>query len=194
MVKETASCLTPKGDLIILNSAGPNIRPAVTGCAQDALAFFHNPHVLSALEVVCSYTGLSLYRTLQSEISKITSMPSKDGNQSFLESIVALGKPELGKLSRKFEAAGKVRIFAITDIWTQSALKPLHDFLFEKVLRGIKEDGTFDQAAPLRELLERKGPNAFIASYDLSAATDRLPIDLQVQILGKFISLEFASA
>lgn len=33
----------------------------------------------------------------------------------------------LGQLAIKEEAAGKVRVFAMVDVWTQSALKPLHD-------------------------------------------------------------------
>lgn len=46
-------------------------------------------------------------------------------------------------------------------------------------------DGTFDQAGPLRSLQDKiaKKDDKFVASYDLSAATDRLPIDLQVQVL-----------
>jgi len=32
----------------------------------------------------------------------------------------------IGQLSLKEEAAGKVRVFAMVDIWTQSVLKPLH--------------------------------------------------------------------
>lgn len=32
----------------------------------------------------------------------------------------------VGRLSPKVEAAGKLRIFAMVDIWTQSALYPLH--------------------------------------------------------------------
>ena len=114
-------------------------------------------------------------------------------NQLPLTSLEQLGPLELGRLSQKFEAAGKVRVFAITDIWTQSCLYPLHQFLFG-LLRGIEQDGTFDQAAPLKALLGREVPMPFIASYDLSAATDRLPIDLQEQILGLFITPEFASA
>lgn len=38
-----------------------------------------------------------------------------------------LRRPRLGKLSKKLEAAGKIRIFAITDVWTQSVLKSLHE-------------------------------------------------------------------
>jgi len=33
----------------------------------------------------------------------------------------------LGQLALKEEAAGKIRVFAMVDIWTQSVLKPLHD-------------------------------------------------------------------
>jgi hypothetical protein len=63
MVKETPSAMVPKGDLLILNSAGPNHAPAVAGVPKDALALFLNPGLAEAFKVVCSYTGLSLYRT-----------------------------------------------------------------------------------------------------------------------------------
>lgn len=95
----------------------------------------------------------------------------------------------MGRLAKKTEAAGKIRLFAITDIWTQSLLAPLHDYLF-RVLRTIPMDGTFDQLKPLRSLTAR-GLKEFY-SFDLSAATDRLPIDLQVQVLSLLISREFA--
>jgi len=51
-------------------------------------------------------------------------------------------------------------------------------------------DGTFDQLKPLRSLTAR-GLKEFY-SFDLSAATDRLPIDLQVQVLSLMINKEFA--
>jgi hypothetical protein len=89
----------------------------------------------------------------------------------------------IGKLSPVFEARGKVRIVAIVDYWSQLVLKPLHDSIFRS-LKFVKEDGTFDQVRPLTELISRAGlSNSRIASFDLSAATDRLPVDLQVQIL-----------
>jgi len=43
-------------------------------------------------------------------------------------------------------------------------------------------DGTFDQQAPLHRLIERSQGRTF-HSFDLSAATDRLPIDIQRDIL-----------
>jgi len=94
----------------------------------------------------------------------------------------------LGKLSKKFEAAGKVRVFAITDWWTQCFFKPLHTWIND-ILSKIQNDGTFDQLAPLRLLT-----GSFRVSYDLSAATDRLPIALQVQVLGLVLNQEAAIA
>lgn len=88
----------------------------------------------------------------------------------------------LGKLSFKEEAAGKLRVFAMVDCWTQFVLQPLHKELFQ-VLKRLPNDGTFDQEASVNrssEKIKRKG-QAF--SFDLSAATDRLPISIQSSIL-----------
>jgi len=101
---------------------------------------------------------------------------------------------DIGKLS-VVEEPGKKRIVAMVDIWTQWLLYPLHRFIFDKVLRKIPQDGTFDQAKPVRELLERasKAGRTQFWSYDLSAATDRLPISLQVLVLGAFTLESFAN-
>lgn len=87
----------------------------------------------------------------------------------------------LGRLSVVYNTAGKARVIAITNWWIQLCLKPLHDNLF-KVLQQEPTDGTFDQDKPLDILLSKDLPGK-ISSFDLSAATDRLPIDLQQDIL-----------
>lgn len=51
-------------------------------------------------------------------------------------------------------------------------------------------DGTFDQLGPLKALTSRGLKELY--SFDLSAATDRLPIDLQVQVLSELITPDFA--
>jgi hypothetical protein len=95
----------------------------------------------------------------------------------------------LGKLALKAEAAGKIRVFAIVDNWTQWLLHPLHSALFA-VLRMIPTDGTFDQLAPVKRLkITRKTP---VFSYDLSAATDRLPLQFQKIILGPVLGIHLA--
>jgi hypothetical protein len=60
------------------------------------------------------------------------------------------------------------------DIITQWALKPLHNRIFD-ILAKIPSDGTFDQTKPLTRLI-RKYPNNPRFSFDLSSATDRLPV------------------
>jgi hypothetical protein len=95
----------------------------------------------------------------------------------------------LGKLSVKEEAAGKVRIFALVDAWSQWALNPLHALIFE-ILREVPMDGTFDQLKPLSRLDQTKG----LYSLDLTAATDRLPIALQKELLIGIFDKSFATA
>jgi len=92
----------------------------------------------------------------------------------------------LGRLSTIKEPAGKRRIVAITDWWTQAVLKPLH-IAISHALRKIPQDGTHDQWKPVLEFVLprlRLGEKAY--SFDLSSATDRLPVDLQKQILDLF--------
>jgi len=61
-------------------------------------------------------------------------------------------------------------------------------------LGRIEQDGTFDQLRPVQDLLARLNNQSYIASFDLSAATDRLPIKFQTDLLSLFINREFAEA
>lgn len=54
--------------------------------------------------------------------------------------------------------------------------------MFE-ILKRLKTDGTFDQHAPLDILISKGTPGSKFHCFDLSAATDRLPLELQVDIL-----------
>jgi len=49
-------------------------------------------------------------------------------------------------------------------------------------LKTIPQDGTFDQDKPL-DILLSKDIQSTIYSFDLSAATDRLPMEIQKDIL-----------
>jgi hypothetical protein len=97
----------------------------------------------------------------------------------------------LSQFAIKDEAAGKARLFALIDSVTQSMLAPLHDYLFS-LLRIIPNDGTFDQEASVRRGQEKALISGQAFSFDLTAATDRLPAALTAQILetltGKEIS------
>lgn len=107
-----------------------------------------------------------------------------------------LGEPcrgFLGRLGVKPEPAGKLRVFAIVDCWTQWLMKPLH-LAIQRLLRSIPQDGTFDQLQPVRRLIKLYGPNHTAYSYDLSAATDRLPISIQAGLLGVLLGFSVAKA
>lgn len=61
-------------------------------------------------------------------------------------------------------------------------LKLMHDGLFA-ILRKIPQDSTFDQNAAVERIRTSVGSSGFIASYDLSVATDRLPTWLQSKLI-----------
>jgi len=98
-----------------------------------------------------------------------------------------------GRLALLPEPAGKVRVVALADIWTQWALKPLHDWLFD-ILREIPQDGTFDQLRPVNRLLKLVPPTQAIYSYDLSAATDCIPVRIQELLLAQIFGPAYAKA
>lgn len=87
----------------------------------------------------------------------------------------------LGKLGIK-EEPGKVRVFAMVEYWSQSLLRPIHRALFD-ILARIPNDATMDQDAAVERGLQMLRKQGFAASYDLSAATDRLPVSLQALLV-----------
>lgn len=101
---------------------------------------------------------------------------------------------KLGKIGVR-EEPGKMRLFAMVDCWTQWILFPLHKYLYKQLAR-IPTDGTFNQVKPVKELVERcrsKGIRQ-IYSFDLSAATDRIPVVLQEKLLSMFTTPTYAAS
>jgi hypothetical protein len=103
------------------------------------------------------------------------------------------GKPLwFGRLGFK-EEPGKIRVFAMVNILTQTLMAPLHKWIFLR-LRKIPTDGTFNQVAPVERLIKRfQNEGTWVASYDLSAATDRLPLALQVRLLVPILGEKMAA-
>jgi hypothetical protein len=127
---------------------------------RSALAIRQDKDISDIFEYLCGFFFPRLWRVL--------------------DQIYYASKAKLGKLSFKEEAAGKLRVFAIVDCFTQWLLRPLHKVIF-LVLRRIPMDGTFDQLKPIKRLL-KQGHKSFY-SLDLTAATDRLPISVQSWLL-----------
>jgi hypothetical protein len=70
----------------------------------------------------------------------------------------------------------------MVDPITQSALAPLHDALFA-LLKMVPNDGTYDQDASVLRSQQKAQVSGCAFSFDLSAATDRLPASLSANIL-----------
>lgn len=165
---------------LLIEKAGPNGSQAYTRVIVDAFALTRDLGLLAAV-----------YRWYY-----------KFGGRRYLVSltlILILGLPiwifintslKLGRLGVVYNVAGKARVVAMTNWWIQVALHPLHKSIFD-FLKVVPTDGTFDQHAPIKALCERKVGSKFY-SLDLSAATDRLPMDLQVQILSMMTDAETA--
>lgn len=91
------------------------------------------------------------------------------------------GRPILSRLHTIDEPAGKVRVVAICDYWTQVALKPVHEWLFT-LLRGLaSNDATFDQDGVVSDYFKRGLRPHW--SYDLKTATDSIPLALYKAVL-----------
>jgi hypothetical protein len=71
------------------------------------------------------------------------------------------------------------------------SLFPLHSALFN-LLKRIPQDGTFNQSSPIKLLCTRGFQSCY--SYDLSSATDRLPVLFQEQVLGLFLGQVYAES
>jgi hypothetical protein len=86
------------------------------------------------------------------------------------------------------DTEGKSRLIAMADYWSQTSLKPLHDQLL-KILKGNRSDLTFGQD------IKPFGDNSQLYwSFDLTAATDRLPIFLYEDILEHMYGKEYQSS
>jgi len=99
--------------------------------------------------------------------------------------------PGLGALALKYEPAGKIRVFALIDIWTQLSMSRVHDWMFS-VLRRIPSDATFDQEGSLLEHVNESGMTHY--NLDLTAATDLIPKPLYVKLFSKVMGQELAEA
>lgn len=161
-------------------SAGPNFKKSTWSCGLDALAFLRFPLTWYHWLVIAFHQKRWLEMSWMLLVIGMT-LP-------LAPLLIWIGKyPRfLGRLVPLFEARGKVRIVAITDWWTQILLKPLHSAIF-KILRTIPQDGTFDQMAPVHRLIAYvRASGTKVFSFDLSAATDRLPLKFQMDVLRSF--------
>jgi hypothetical protein len=95
---------------------------------------------------------------------------------------------ELRRLGVVHDPEGKTRTIAILDYWSQSSLKPLHDFVMKK-LKSLSDDRTYSQNRGFQ-----KDPQSSYWSLDLSNATDRFPIEFQSEVIKQIFGDQYSKA
>jgi len=86
-----------------------------------------------------------------------------------------------------------MRTFAMVDSWTQTVLNPLHIYI-KSLLKSFGNDGTDSHNKAFDRVMSRSQHYKCSYGYDLSAATDRLPISIQIRLLAGLFGKEFADA
>jgi hypothetical protein len=164
------------------NRSGPNGH-ATLAAHWDALALKES-ELWEVFKDLSKTLGLSHLIPRVEALSLVTSIwVSK---YPYLTRLLPAHFASLGKLGVKDEAAGKKRVFAISDYWTQAVCKPLHDYLM-KVLKGIPMDGTWDQGNAADQVAKWTAGKRTLYAFDLSAATDRFPGGFIVLVLTSLI-------
>jgi len=157
------------------NKAGVNTRYAFLSIGLDMLGIIAVPRIWWSMLRYAYHMGYYLF-------SFIFIMASLWCLPLFIIFTPLVGFFRLGRLSIVKELKGKARVVGITDMWTQMLFKPLHDAIYDQ-LGEIPEDGTKNQLGPVKLILKNKP--SWVNSVDLSAATDRLPVELQARILSR---------
>lgn len=104
-------------------------------------------------------------------------------------------RAEMGVTTRKLvgieDKEGKTRVIAIGDYWSQTALRPLHLWVF-RILRRIHQDVTFSQGSFVEKV--RGWGATTLYSVDLTSATDRFPIGLIADVLEGILPKKYVLA
>nr|UPW42172.1 MAG: putative RNA dependent RNA polymerase [Jiangsu mito-like virus 11] len=189
-------------DFVFSGSVGPNSTSSILGVIHDLIAWSRRPDLMEHLERFCNFHkgGKEFFKVLfpydNRDFWEAGLRPSDEYPANYVGKH-RLSKFYLGRLALKEEGAGKVRVFAIADVVTQSVMAPLHGWVFSW-LKTLPMDGTFDQLKPLKILQDKivsgELKTSAIYSYDLSSATDRLPIRVQRDILSLIFGEQFSTA
>lgn len=165
-----------------ISSAGANYKLAMMSIPADAYAWSLAP-VQWVKRWFTLFKDDKMLDLLINSASKFDPSCRGDGSECMSCTCV----PRLGRLHPIKEAAGKVRVVAICDYFTQAALKPVHDFLFG-ILRRLPTDATFDQQGVL-DTFAAKGHKEYY-SFDLKSATDLIPMRLYEIVMRELLGFK----
>jgi hypothetical protein len=153
--------IQPWGKVLTTLSKGPN-GPAVASSHLDAKAVLQDEVLAKSIEDLNSALGQDW----------ITSWMKQQASSSSSEE-----KCYTGRLGFSAEPAGKTRIFAIGDYWSQLSLKPIQISLY-RALQSISTDATSNQDQGFSSLIKESTGHPTYC-FDLSSASDRIPAKMQ---------------
>jgi len=142
-------------------SKGPN-GPAVASAHLDAVAVVADEVLYPAICKLNLSLGQEWVTQWMEEQTKL---------------VTANNTYSTGRIGFSAEPAGKTRLFAIGDYWSQLSLKPLQISL-NRTLNNISTDTTADQDGGFKTLLEDSAGHPTYC-FDLSSASDRIPAEMQ---------------
>jgi hypothetical protein len=169
------SCLK----LFFTTKAGPNGQ-ALLSSPLDAVALLSSP-ALPYIERITTVIGCSRFFSYMVQLGVITRdlLCILEKICERFTDVNAMNLVE-GRISRVYTAYGKCRLVAIPTYFVQVLFRPLHLLVFS-ILKRIPNDSTFNQEGGVERVIATGGQR--LRSFDLSSATDRLPLDIQVGIV-----------
>jgi len=167
----------------VSEKGGPN-GPATRSATADARALVKDTKTFEAFCTLGEEIGMSKVVGNAVVMSQTeTSMGSS-----------RLGNPVNGRIHAIAELGGKTRLVAILDYYTQSVLSPIHTAI-GACLKLIPMDGVYNQGKASKQVHSWTLDNSRqLYSFDLTAATDRLPIGIQQFIMSKLLGSDSAAA
>lgn len=162
--------------LFFTNKVGPN-GPALLTAGLDAISLVADP----VLWPLCkSYCILLRFAWFPPYVERFAALTGAIADRFGEVTNHLVSTTSVGKIGRVFTAYGKCRLIAIPAYFIQVMFQPIHNMVF-RYLKLLETDCTFDQSAGVDRISKEGGNN--LRSYDLSAATDRLPLSVQVPVM-----------
>jgi hypothetical protein len=167
-------------------SRGPNGGASLLSRGIDSLYLVGGPHWTLFKEACSLWKRYDLVKSAIETSNQLVSMKDKISHKAY-----HLEQGHLARLIPVPDKAGKTRTVYCLTWWFQELLHKFHKDLY-RILYSIKEDGTRNHrnAAAQVKLWTAEGRKLW--SVDLSNATDRFPMELQVAVVAGLHGTRFA--
>jgi len=136
--------------------------------------------------LAASLNNISQNKRLENLLDPLLSPFSGDFSQEWVNGRLQYSY-FLRRLSIVKDPEAKSRIIAIFDFWSQNWLRQFHEIGFD-MLKQLSQDRTFTQ----NPLITNKPDGHKYHSFDLTAATDRFPMQIQEGLIGYLFGADTA--